>query len=36
VRSEKNKRGKEVVEEKEEEEQEEYTDKEVNCHYNRN
>jgi len=36
VRSEANKRGKEVVEENEEEEQEKYKDKEENCHYNRN
>jgi len=42
VRSEKNKSGKYVVEQKEEEEQEqeqeqeEYKDKKENCHYNRN
>jgi len=37
VRSETNKSGKKVVEEKEEEEKQEiHKDKEENCHYNRN
>jgi hypothetical protein len=36
VRSETNKSGKKVVEEKEGEEQEEFKYKEENCHYNRN